>query len=743
MISRTKLAAYFLLVGVAIVPAFSGGSIAHGQQPPEPTAATPESTDPPKPGADAAAEPPSGTATGREADLLSQLEAIKSQLSSAQDLGKTLDTQLADKRAELLAVKESGPAEEKPSFRLLDTLRDELANRQARSQTLQAATENAAAELASAKAQLLTKQQELRQLKQAPLPAGATEAAEQLREIKLAEIEVTMAGKSVELQQQEQANELKKVELHNRQVEIIEAKIVWIKDDVEFDAEALQDVMVDLDKLEADLKSNLRTAETNLQYAETQWVQARQKLDSTEEDPPERVEEVEARSLDRQLKQQRVSHVNAQLQHLGKRRELWRHRYQVLNQEAEPSELIEWNEEADQLQSQLQREKRLAQLRIDELRQELVIRDKRLQSTAADATAVKRWLTQQRQHLDQSIQLYNESLVDIDETLRLTEKLDSEIGGEVGAWSLSDWYAGAVHYATSVWNTELLTIEEQPLTVGKVLVGLVLLVCGFFVSRTVSRMLGRRLKQGRFQMNESGAAALQTVSFYLILVLCTLMALRIVNVPLTVFTFFGGAIAIGVGLGSQNVVNNFISGLVLLAERPIKVGDLIKIDGLYGNVTSIGARSTRIRTGDNMEIVVPNSTFLENNVVNLTRADHKIRTNIKVGVAYGSPTREVAKLLKHAADDHGQILKRPPPHVWFVDFADNSLNFELHFWLEVHTLMELRRVESDIRHRVDQLFREAGIVIAFPQRDVHLDLTTPVPVQMLPPAEEESSEETE
>jgi small-conductance mechanosensitive channel len=247
----------------------------------------------------------------------------------------------------------------------------------------------------------------------------------------------------------------------------------------------------------------------------------------------------------------------------------------------------------------------------------------------------------------------------------------------------------------------------------------------------------------RLGMHESGAAALKSLTFYVFVIVFGLAALRFINIPITVFTFLGGAIAIGIGFGSQNILNNFISGLILLAERPIKVGDLIEIDELYGNVEHIGARSTRIRTGMNLEIIVPNSRFLENNVVNLTLADDRLRTCVKVGVEYGSPTRDVTTLLKRAAEEHGRVLNKPEPFVWFVDFGDNSLNFELHFWVIVRNLTDRMRVESDVRYRIDNLFRDAGIVIAFPQRDVHIDTSRPLQIEMVSHDEDENSPLTE
>ena len=122
------------------------------------------------------------------------------------------------------------------------------------------------------------------------------------------------------------------------------------------------------------------------------------------------------------------------------------------------------------------------------------------------------------------------------------------------------------------------------------------------------------------------------------------MALELIHLPLTVFAFMGGAVAIGVGFGSQNVLNNFMSGLILLAERPIRVGDLVDIDGLYGTIEHVGARSTRVKTGSNLEIIVPNSKFLENNVTNWTLSDARIRVSVQVGVAYGTPTGKVSRV---------------------------------------------------------------------------------------------------
>jgi potassium efflux system protein len=284
--------------------------------------------------------------------------------------------------------------------------------------------------------------------------------------------------------------------------------------------------------------------------------------------------------------------------------------------------------------------------------------------------------------------------------------------------------------AWAVWRYEIAAVDHRPITVGKVLIGILLFALGLLLSRYLSRELGRRVLP-RLGLEAGVAAALESLSFYVLVSLLTLLALNIINVPLTAFTLLGGALAIGLGFGSQNIVNNFISGLILFAERPIRVGDMIEVDGTYGVVEHIGARSTRVRSFNNVHIIVPNSSFLEKNVINWTLSDDRIRTQVTVGVAYGSPTREVARLIRKAVDEHAKVLKVPEPIVIFTEFGDSALIFNVYFWIRMRTQMDRRIVESDLRHRLDEMFHEAGITIAFPQRDVHLDSVRPVEVRVV------------
>lgn len=281
-----------------------------------------------------------------------------------------------------------------------------------------------------------------------------------------------------------------------------------------------------------------------------------------------------------------------------------------------------------------------------------------------------------------------------------------------------------------VWNYPLRVVDNNPITVGSLIIGFILIVAGFHASRRASRQLGKKVFP-KFAADKAAVSTFETLSFYVLVVFLTIFALKIANVPLTAFTVVGGAAAIGLGFGSQNVLNNFISGIILMLERPIKMGDFIEVDEAIGTVEAIGIRSTQVLLNDNRHVIVPNASFLEKNVCNWTHSNSVVRFNVDVGVAYGSPTDKVTELLHQAADEESTILRDPAPVVLFTDFGDNALAFRVMFWIRVHRVIDRVTIQSNIRYKVDKLFKEAGITIAFPQRDIHLDTLKPLEVRVL------------
>ena len=269
----------------------------------------------------------------------------------------------------------------------------------------------------------------------------------------------------------------------------------------------------------------------------------------------------------------------------------------------------------------------------------------------------------------------------------------------------------------------------QPITVGQLLLVLLLLVIGYFASRLVGFLIERRLTSAKLRPDL--IHTLKRITFVTLLILIALTALSLLGIPLTAFAFATGAIAIGVGFGAQNIINNFISGWILMAERPIRIDDTIELDGNLGTVESIGTRSTRIRRVDGVHLLVPNSQLLERTVINRTLVDLLMRTQVRVGVAYGSPVKKVAELIMQAVKEQPEVKDDPNPVVIFEDFGDNALIFDAYFWSDLGGERVLRGIRSKIRFRIDELFAENGIVIAFPQRDVHFDAVEPVPVRMV------------
>jgi small-conductance mechanosensitive channel len=235
------------------------------------------------------------------------------------------------------------------------------------------------------------------------------------------------------------------------------------------------------------------------------------------------------------------------------------------------------------------------------------------------------------------------------------------------------------------------------------------------------RQLTKRLLDGGKDANV--VQLIKKVLWAAVLAILFFTALGMLGVPLGAFAFISGAIAIGIGFGAQNIINNFISGWILMGERPIRIGDLLEVNGTLGRVEAINTRSTRIKRVDGVRIVIPNSHLLENVVVNWNLGDEDIRIFVSVGVAYGSPVRRVAELLERAVLEQEDVLKDPEPRILFQDFGNSALIFEAYFWTQLKPGGDLRRLRSEIRFRIDELLRENDITIAFPQRDVHMDGT--------------------
>jgi small-conductance mechanosensitive channel len=237
-------------------------------------------------------------------------------------------------------------------------------------------------------------------------------------------------------------------------------------------------------------------------------------------------------------------------------------------------------------------------------------------------------------------------------------------------------------------------------------------------SRLVQRVLLARLFR-HLHIAEAQKFALGRFTTYVFFLGGLLIGIQSLGVNLSSLVVFGGAIGVGIGLGLQNVVSNFVAGLILLVEQPIRIGDRIETKDTLGDVVKIAARSTWIRTNDNVVIIVPNNEFINNAVTNWTANDPTVRLSLAIGVGYNSNPEQVRELLLQTAAAHPDVLADPRPDVIFTDYGDSSLNFTLRIWTstQAHTPLILK---SDLYFALFKLFGERGIELPFPQRDLHL-----------------------
>jgi small-conductance mechanosensitive channel len=293
-----------------------------------------------------------------------------------------------------------------------------------------------------------------------------------------------------------------------------------------------------------------------------------------------------------------------------------------------------------------------------------------------------------------------------------------------------------------VWNFEVMSFENKvevdgqtitgrlPVTLGMLLRAVLFFVVGYWIASRIAN----RIQHGivtRGHIAEPQARTLRNWAMIVVGVGLVLGTLSFLKIPLTVFAFFGGALAIGIGFGTQTLIKNFISGIIVLAERKVRVGDILDVDGIVGTVTEVNTRSSIIRGADDIETMIPNSMFLENRVTNWTLSSARMRRSIRVGVAYGTDPRVVMEILTESAGRHGRICKDPAPFAVFDDFGDNALIFTLYFWLDMHGGANAMVIASDLRLMIDKRFNEAGVGIPFPQRDMHLTTGKPISVELV------------
>ena len=317
------------------------------------------------------------------------------------------------------------------------------------------------------------------------------------------------------------------------------------------------------------------------------------------------------------------------------------------------------------------------------------------------------------------------------------------------------WWArltkfGHAGWATvkDIWSFEVMSFEDKletedgrthtykiPVTLGLLLRALLFFLIGYRIVSYIANRLQRTLVR-RGHLADAQARTLRNWAMIVVGCFLAIGTLAFLHIPLTVFAFFGGALAIGLGFGTQSLIKNFVSGIILLTERKVRVGDTVDVEGIVGVITEINTRSSVVRGPGDIETMIPNSVFLDNRVTNWTLTHAKIRRSLRVGVAYGTPPQTVMEILVECAGRHGLVCKNPAPFAVFEDFGDNAIVFQLHFWIELvgsTNTTTIMIVTSDLRLMIEKRFAESAIAVPFPQRDMRLSSTSPIQVQLAAP----------
>lgn len=269
-----------------------------------------------------------------------------------------------------------------------------------------------------------------------------------------------------------------------------------------------------------------------------------------------------------------------------------------------------------------------------------------------------------------------------------------------------------------ILNREIFHIGGNAFTISSLVVLAVSLIALFFITALIKKMLVRRIFP-RYNIDNGTAISIATIIRYVIVIIGLMIIMRSSGIDISALGILFGAIGIGIGFGLQNISNNFISGIIILFERPVKVGDRIEVDGIAGNIIDISARATTIITNDNIAIIVPNSEFINSKVINWSLNDNMVGFNFPVGVSYREDPLRVKKILLEVANECGEVLKDPPPDVLFEEFSDSSLNFSLRVWAREYS-NKPKVLKSILYYAIFEKFKQNNIEIPFPQRDLHI-----------------------
>ena len=534
------------------------------------------------------------------------------------------------------------------------------------------------------------------------------------------------------------------LELNQLKKASVESIITWIKSDLQFDQSDLNRHIEDLENHSLIFQEKIEKIRAQQLANDRSYLNIQNQIGETTHEEELMVLNSQLRELEawRDYNQKTLEMLEGKLFYSNQLEQAWITRYSLLKEEKDPIDLRKKRDEASilikNMETLITRQQQIqenTQNRIIALQKELSNQNQELSSQIKEQVTSR--LRAREELMSENLE-YLSFLMSTQQIFkRLVEEINSAINSIQITQRVTSFWKDRLH---SFWNIELYVIEDNPVTVRKVILAILIVVIGLLLIKFFTRSLQQKIAQ-RFDIEMNTAGAIKRMVSYFFMLMIVLFALRTVNIPLTAFAFLGGALAVAIGFGSQNIFSNFLGGFVIVFQKPIKENDIVEIEGKTASVQEIGSRFTRLKTFDNIDILVPNNYFMNNIIVNWTNIDKTIRGKITVGVSYSSPVRTVEALLYQAMKENLKILTKPAPFVLFSDFGDSALIFNAFFWVDMNYGFK-GAVESELRFRIFELFQANNIEIAYPQKDIHIDSLSPIELKIFEPEKREENQES-
>jgi small-conductance mechanosensitive channel len=673
-------------------------------------------------------------AAAHEVAFLQTRDAILAQRSAVEQQVKDLNSRKARIESQL----KSPPAPDKPpTFADLDRMRDDLATAQAKDALLADKLETATTNQERAQAALDESQVKCRQAQSAyesgkdgPKAAELSAAADRARR------DVELATDTLTLRKSELARGQLAKDVQQLSVKLMQDKVERTKPLVTLSKEDYEQQINDITKLQESTKSSLSRAESDMGATEVEITALKKQQDAAAGADRALIgEKIAAQYRTRQRASEEVESFSQQMQQLGELRQAWHWRYELASVQRDPND----QEVYQQLKSQQKETRRILEelssglriqiLTMKNLRSDLASVVKKANDAAKAPAELQSYIQEQQDQIETTLKINDQRIVSIETVRRVHEKLLDELNENLKALTPTSVALGAWYQFEQVWNHPYMSAEKGPITVGMTVKALATLALGWMLSRFLSVLVAYRVLK-RFHLSKDATSAIRSLVFYLMLIGVVLEAMHMVNIDLTAFTILGGALAIGVGFGSQALINNFIGGLIMLAERPVRLGERIIFGGTDGVVEDVGFRCTKLRTSSDHLLTIPNSTLVNESIENIDRR-RTIRRKLNIAVTYNISRAALAS----AVDAIRKILEEKEirerihpiigfeefsPKVFFSEFAAESLNIQIVYWYAPADWWGYMEHCQRVNFRIMEEFERMGIDFAFPSKTAYV-----------------------